>query len=78
MFKALFLIKCVPQHLAVSCIGSVVYKLLSLKSYLTENLKRSQNNLGKDNYVLAWVGDVVLNGMKYGGKMFVLNLIYHV
>lgn len=39
MLKALFLIKCVPQHLAVSCIGSVVYKLLSLKSYLQKSKK---------------------------------------
>ena len=31
MLKALFSVKCVPQHLAVSCVGSVVYKLLSLK-----------------------------------------------
>ena len=42
MFKALFHLECVPQHLAVSCIGSVVYKLLSLKLCLQKNKKKSK------------------------------------
>ena len=64
MLKALFHIKCVPQHLTVSYIGSVVYKLLSLKPYLGTNKQMILVRIMIYMYV-------VLSRVKYAGIMFV-------